>query len=105
MALDSAGNVIMADNFSGTADFGGGVLNGGASINGSFYVAKFDPSGNHVWSRAFGDASAPHVPAGLGASGPGFTYVYGSYDGQIDFGGGALTSTADDIFLAKFVLP
>jgi len=49
---DAAGNRYVAGTFSGTFDAGGGPLvsAGGTDV----YLAKYAPSGAHVWSRRFG---------------------------------------------------
>src|SRR5262249_43074819 len=55
VAVDTADNVLVTEEFDGVIDFGGGPLatEGPTDI----LVLKLDPSGHHVWSRLFGDAS------------------------------------------------
>jgi hypothetical protein len=99
-AVDSAGNVVVTGNFGGTADFGGGPLN---TANGSYdtFVAKLDSSGNHVWSKRFGDKN-PQYPVAVAIDGAGNVVVTGPFQGTVDFGGGPLTSAhSNDIFVAK----
>ncbi|MBI4704120.1 MAG: SBBP repeat-containing protein, partial [Deltaproteobacteria bacterium] len=100
IAADSSGNVLVTGYFAGTVDFGGGPLKsaGGHDI----FVAKFDPQGNHLWSKRFGDASA-QSGLGITADGAGNALVTGPFEGTVDFGGGVLASAgARDIFVAKF---
>src|SRR5678815_5844983 len=55
IAIDAAGNVVVVGDFEGTVDFGGGPMGpttGGKDFDA--YVAKFDPAGNHLWSKWFG---------------------------------------------------
>src|SRR5262249_28363993 len=52
VATDASGNILLTGAAGGTPDFGGGPLPGGAQLN--LYVAKFDPDGNHLWSKRLG---------------------------------------------------
>jgi hypothetical protein len=91
--------VLVAGNFAGSVDFGGGVLT--SSGPGDVFVVKLDASGQHVWSRRFGSASG-QVAYGVATDADGSVLVTGVFYGAIDFGGGALTSAgAADIFVAK----
>lgn len=100
VASDPLGNILLTGQFKGTADFGGVPVSssGGSDI----FLAKFDPNGNHLWSKRFGDgANQSGTATATGASGD--VLVTGFFDGTIDLGGGPLTSAgAADIFLAKF---
>ncbi|MCH7548513.1 MAG: SBBP repeat-containing protein [Candidatus Krumholzibacteriota bacterium] len=52
VAVDAPGNVVVTGRFLGTVDFGGGnLVSAGAS---DIFVAKYDASGVHQWSRRFG---------------------------------------------------
>jgi hypothetical protein len=97
VAVDSAGNIIAAGEFYDTVDFGGGALTGGG-----VYLAKFDASGNHLWSKSFANASVWEYQC-LAIDGAGNIILMGDFSDTIDFGGGVLTSAGlTDIFLAKF---
>jgi len=97
--FDSAGNVVVHGTFGGTVDFGGGPLT--AADLGNIFVAKFDPNGNHVWSKGFGDGG--HVGAGMAIDSAGNVVLAGEFSGTVDFGGGPLTAAGDyDMFVAKF---
>jgi hypothetical protein len=103
VAVDTAGNVFLTGTFSGTIDFGGGPLvsAGGPDI----YVAKFDKTGAHVWSKRFGDSRDRQSGMDLKADALGNVIVFGSLLGSANFGGGSLSSTGTvlaDIFVAKF---
>ncbi len=99
IAVDGAGNVLIAGDFEGAMDFGGGPL---FSVDPQdTFVAKFDPNGNHLWSRRFGDAGQQRA-AGAAVDAAGNLVVVGYFDGAIDFGNGPLESKDNpDIFLAK----
>jgi hypothetical protein len=95
VALDSKGNTLLSGTISGAVNFGGG------SITGSMFVAKFDPFGKHLFSKAFGTA---------GNSG-GFVFadasdnmiLVGQFGGALNFGGGLLDNPGPgNVFLARF---
>jgi hypothetical protein len=100
VAVDGSGNVLVAGSFEGGIDFGGGPLTsaGGRDV----FLAKLDPSGNHVWSMRFGDVQS-EFSRSVAVDGSGNVLVTGDFQGNIDFGGGSMTSAgADDVFVAKF---
>lgn len=99
VAVDASGNIAVSGHFYGTIDFGGGTLTsaGGADI----FIAKFDPDGNHLWSKRFGDAEYESGSL-VAVGGSGGIVISGVFRGGVDFGGGVLTSEGEnDIFLAK----
>ena len=100
IATDATGNVLVAGDFTGTIDFGGGAL---ASAGGTdAFVAKLDPSGGHVWSKSFGD-DAFQIARGVAADATGNVVVVGDFAGSTNFGGAALASKgATDGFVALF---
>jgi len=100
VAVDASGNVFLAGSFAGSVDFGGGPLvsAGGEDI----FVAKFDPSGSHLWSRQVGDTCFTGTQS-IAVDASGNVFLAGSFGGGLDFGGGQLKSAGGyDIFLAKF---
>jgi len=102
IATDGSGNVILTGDFAGTVDFGGGALSSAGIIYEDYFIAKFDPDGNHVWSKHFGDVD-PQAADAVAIDGADNVIVTGLLMGTIDFGGGGLTSTGGhDIFVAKF---
>ncbi|MFQ5511853.1 MAG: FlgD immunoglobulin-like domain containing protein [Candidatus Krumholzibacteriia bacterium] len=100
VAVDASGNVIVAGLFKGTVNFGGGNLTSAGDLD--IFVAKYDASGVHQWSRSFGGADRDlQVTVALDASGN--VMVTGGFRGTVNFGGGNLTSAGiGDIFLAKY---
>lgn len=99
---DNQGNVVIAGSYNGgEIDFGNGALVNAGSYDG--FVAKFDPAGNALWSKRFGDADFQTVD-GLDLDAEGNVVISGSMRGSADFGGGVLTSAGDaDAFVAKFI--
>ncbi|MBI4701132.1 MAG: SBBP repeat-containing protein, partial [Deltaproteobacteria bacterium] len=99
VAADGAGNVLIAGEFVMTMDCGGGPLVGAGGRD--IFVAKLDSTGKHVWSKRFGDSAYQHALS-IATDGSDNVLVTGFFEGNIDFGGGLLTSAgADDVFVAK----
>jgi hypothetical protein len=100
VGLDRNGNVLVAGFFDGNADFGGGMLPTSEGVD--VFVAKYDGNGNHVWASRFGGLGAEYAEA-LAVDGSGNVLIAGYYEGQPNFGGGALPiSEGVDIFVAKY---
>lgn len=97
-AVDGLGNVVVAGDLSSTVDFGGGLLTSAGYDD--IYIAKFDGSGNHIWSQRFGDESR-QVGNCVAVDASENFVVGGSFSGTVDFGGGPLTGRGD-IYIAKF---
>jgi hypothetical protein len=95
-------NIVLLGTFFDDFDLGGGALvNEGDE---DIFVAKLDSTGNHVWSRAFGD-EAQQTSRGLSIDSAGNIVITGSLSTKdgVDFGGGPLISGGgSDAFLAKF---
>jgi len=99
VAADASGGVIVAGATDGTVDFGGGPLI--AAGGGDVFVARFDRTGKHAWSKRFGDANEQVVTA-VAVDAAGNVFLSGYFEGSVDFGGGPLTSAVNtDVFLAK----
>jgi uncharacterized protein (AIM24 family) len=103
IAKDNSGNIVIAGRFEGTVNFGGDALTCVGGFD-DIFVAKFSPSGDHLWSRRFGDAvSYTQWPMGAATDDLGDVIVVGEFDGTLDFGGGPLISgDSDEIFVVKF---
>jgi hypothetical protein len=106
--VDHQGNIILAGTFSGTIDFdpGPGVHSMTSANLEDIYVCKFDPAGNHIWSRQFkGNKNERVVHTAIdnndniGLTGP--------FSGTIDFDPGIDTfslssqNSDPDIFFCK----
>jgi hypothetical protein len=100
IAVDGSGNVLVGGHFQGTVDFGGGSLTGTGGLD--IFVAKYSPTGAHVWSRGIG-STGNDVAYGIAVDGSGNVIVTGVFQGSMDFGSVVLTSAGgSDIFLAKY---
>jgi hypothetical protein len=97
VATDLLGNVIATGEFQGTVDFGGGPLSAGAASD--MYVAKFNPTGGHIWSKNFADFI---IPLALTVDELGSVVLTGQQFGDADFGGGPLPGLdGSDSFLVE----
>ncbi|MCC6559422.1 MAG: hypothetical protein IT372_41410, partial [Polyangiaceae bacterium] len=105
LAADAAGDLVATGKFEGSVSFGGPVLasSGGHRV----FVVKLDPTGNHLWSRGFGEpAGFGHYQTGnsITADAHGYVYVTGMfYSHPLDLGGGPLASVGrwEDGFAAR----
>lgn len=98
--VDQVGNVLVTGYFQGTVDFGAGPLISAGGFD--IFLAKFDPNGNHLWSKRFGDSSTQKAFGG--ATDPsGNVLITGYFRDTVDFGGSLFFSAgSSDVFLAKF---
>jgi hypothetical protein len=100
---DGLGNIVIGGYFNGPLDFGGAALDtmGGEDI----FVVKLAPTGNHLWSKSFGDVSTSQRVLGLALDAAGNVVITGEFLGTLNFGGAALVTTTlantQSIFLAK----
>ena len=101
-ALDANSDILLSTDFSGTVNFGGGMITSQGTRDG--IIAKFDSDGNHVWSRSFGGPSATVQVEAAGVDGAGNLIVVGAFTGTVDFGDSTETSAGfgANTFVAKF---
>jgi hypothetical protein len=89
---------VLTGRLQEAVDFGGGTI---SSFGYGFAIAQHDTAGNHVWSQYLGENGS-----GLFYSSPAINAqddisVVGGFEGDINFGGGALTSAGSyDVFIA-----
>ena len=108
IATDAVGNVVITGEFNGSADFGGGPLQGTAGTR-DIFLARYTPNGTHVWSQAFsgsafdrGNAVAIDSQGNILLTGY-FGNVTGALGYTVDFGENVVTSSGEaDVFLARF---
>lgn len=101
VAFDAAGGVAVSGFvLSGWIDLGGGALHGHGYDG---FAGKFDAAGEHVWSTRFGDLDKQYGFA-VASDAAGNTYVGGHFEGDIDLGGGPLSSVNaySDVFVGAF---
>lgn len=100
IAVDTHDKVVLAGSFSGAIDFGGSML--ASTLGRDVFLAKLGPSGEHLWSKRFGDSQ---LQDGYGVTfdSQGNVIVTGRYAGSVDFGGGPLApgTMSSRLFVAK----
>jgi hypothetical protein len=100
LAVDSAGDVVLSGKFQGSVSFGGTALTsaGGDDI----FLAKLSgANGAHSWSKSFGSTSGD-VSLGVAVDGSKNVVMTGYFTGSVNFGGGILSSSGLDVFVAKY---
>jgi hypothetical protein len=97
--LDAAGNLSLAVEVAGSADFGGGALE---AVDVDLGLVRFDGSGGHRWSNLFEGQFADwgYIQATVDVGADGRTALAGSCLGAIDLGSGLLEGTPFDDFVA-----
>lgn len=96
VAVDAAGNTLMAMLLKGQADLGGGPL----GVDGETHAVllKLAPDGSHVWSKDLGQNCEGRARV---AAGPGDRVVFMTcYEGTVDFGDGPVTGMQSTQFAA-----
>ncbi len=102
LVVDGSGNIAIAGTFSNTINFGGSTL---VSLNAKInvFLAKFNSTGTHLWSKGFGHPDGNEDARGLAVDGAGNLALTGMFSIPVDFGGGALNSNGiADGYLAYF---
>lgn len=85
----STGNVFVTGGFSGSVDFGGGLIT--SDWNGGIFIVGYDSSGNYLWAKAYGQPGDSGY--GIVADGNGHLAVADYDSGGIDFGGTGMYSS------------
>ncbi len=98
VVLDSTGNILVGANVAGTIDCGGGLLPG--SNAGDIVLAKFNPSGQHIWSHRYFGTSQSKV-TGVDVDFADDVLITGSISSNTDFHGSALPASDRDPILVK----
>ncbi len=97
VAVDVAGNIVVAGEFSGNLTLGQTTLVSAGSSD--IVVFKLDASGTPLWARRFGGGKFD-AAWGITTDTVGNIYVTGRLqDSTIDLGGGAVNVVGDDAFL------
>jgi hypothetical protein len=101
IAVTPAGDVFLLGHFTGAVNFGGAVLTSSGAED--IFLARFNTSGAHQWSKRFGDASS-QFGYGIDVDASG-VYFGGAMLGSANFGLGNLTSAGGrDAYVVKLDL-
>ncbi len=102
IAVTATDGVLATGYFYGTVDFGKGqVVN---SAGADLMLLRLDAQGAPTGASTYGDGSSEIVGLGIDTDSGGNLAVVGSFQGSLDFGGGALNSANNamfDVFVAK----
>lgn len=101
VAVDPAGNVVITGSLYGTVDFGGGPLASGFFHD--IFAAKYDPNGNHVWSKRFGDSDYQYGSR-VALDGAGNVVLTGQVKGSVSFGGPSVQWTDSSMTFTMYVV-
>ena len=101
IAVTESGTVFVTGYFSNTVNFGGSNLVSAGSSD--IVLMRMDTNGNHFWSQRFGSTQSEFSTA-VTLTPIGELFLGGEFAGSVNFGGGALTSTAgsQDGVIAKY---
>jgi hypothetical protein len=100
VAVTPTDDILLAGQFKGSMDFGGGPLSSAGGSDDA-YVVRLGAGGSHLWSAAFGDFSDQKASA-VACDSLGDIAFTGAIQGSADFGSGLLTSAGGwDAFVAK----
>ncbi len=109
ITIDIDGNLLLAGDFRGTADFDPGIgvfnLAGSSTLITDIFVQKLDPSGNFLWAKRIGGGYVDYAPS-IDTDVTGNVVIGGSFQQTVDFdpSGGVFSLTASgvlDIFILK----
>lgn len=116
VAVDSSGNLLVANNFTATIsdppldiDAGAGqtFVQQVSSSSNSMVVLKYGTNGDFAWARQLGGTTASTTTLGIAASPQDDVYVTGRFTGSVDLDPGAgvhivaNNGTAKDAFLVR----
>jgi len=104
LSLDSADNIYMTGQFTGTVSFGGPTPLT-ATNQGDVFLAKYSLAGAYIWANSFG-GTGNEVAHAMSINSSGDIAIAGDFCGTISFGGKPFTSASDcpntDMFAARF---
>ncbi len=107
IAYDKNGNSYVVGRFQGLADLDPSASTYNLTSLGTFdmYVCKISPSGNLVWAKQIGGASANVFGFAITVDANKNVYTTGSFSGNVDFNPGSssfnITAQSFDVFISK----
>src|SRR6218665_1386492 len=107
LALDTLGNIYLTGTFNGTVDLDPGPATATFACNNTtddFFISKFDPAGNLLWTGVFGGSATEYVTS-IAVDQFGNCYATGSFGSTVDFDPGPgsfnLSAVNNDVFVLK----
>ncbi len=103
VVIDSAGNIVITGNFSGSANYGGPALQSAGGSDALLFKVS-GSNGAHLFSKGFGGANPDHaVSAAIDASNA--IFIVGDFRDTVNFGCTAALTAGQtgsaDVFLVK----
>jgi hypothetical protein len=102
IALDNAGNVLVAGSFTGTVNFGGGNRTSNNLNQSDIFITSISPTGNYLWDVTFagaGDDNATSIVCDASNN----IIITGNIANSVDLDPGIGTSlTGQGMFVAKY---
>lgn len=95
IATDAMGDVLVTATSDFSMNFGGGAV--GAPQKSGIFVAKLDPNGEQVWSKAY-DSASYDTAGGIAASPSGDVLITGFVNGPTMFG---MSEVPAGVYVAK----
>ena len=99
MAIDSSDNLYITGSFSGTMNFGDGN-NVTASFSHDLFIVKLN-SDAQFQNIYLSSISTAQKAKGIAIDSSGNIYATGNFNGTVNFGGGLLNRSSQDIYLLK----
>ena len=101
IAADEQNNVLTTGEFTGLLSFGSQKVESASNLR-DIFLAKYDASGNLLWTKSFGSTGEDYG-RGIGTDAAGNIYFSGVFSGSVKFGNKTINSIggSKDIFLAK----
>ncbi|MCK6590219.1 MAG: hypothetical protein L6Q76_21840 [Polyangiaceae bacterium] len=109
VVLDAAGNSIVFGHFAGGLNFGTPINGADPMDMGAYdvFLVKFGPGGDHLWTKAFGDAKPQRGP-GIALDAAGNIYLAGVLSGTLSLSPEPgkcdltdISGAGEDIWVAK----
>jgi hypothetical protein len=94
IAVNAAGDALVAGAMQGTIDLGAGPVPGRA------FVAKLDRTGQVRWAKGLGEKGQQWI-RGIADDGVGGVVIAGSFSYAVDAGNGPMLASDDAVFLAR----
>ena len=99
ITIDGNDDLIVTGHFAGSVSFGGTALDSAGAAD--VFVAKFDPNGDLIWNKRFGD-EVGDIANDVAVDPSDNILIAGRFFGDITFDGAPLASSGDyDGFVAK----
>jgi hypothetical protein len=103
VVADRSGNIFAVGYFYNYADFGSGMITSAGGYDA--FVLKYSPQGALLWVKRLGGIGTDEA-FGVAVDRQNNVIVVGTFQGSVDFGGGAITASGGsmgaDAFVAKY---